>query len=389
MKHFISILICIFAFEELLADTFPFIPKSPNHDLLDLDLDLDDMEYERDFHGDSLIPQLLFPRDEPRNFVQLPDQSGHFEVVPRALVRECRRNASSYEAAADMKFWFYARHSADDGKPIKLDFDELGLLASRYGFRPELATKILIHGWMGSSESEVMDPLAKAYLEQGDVNVVGVDWEEGADRIWYPTARYHAPAVADVVAAMIEELVGFGQTPDLIGIVGHSLGAHIAGLAGKRTRQKIGFIVGLDPAAPLFRLEKPLERLAAGDAQYVEVIHTNGKALGIFENIGKVDIYPNGGSNQPGCEFPDLACSHQRAVEYFRESLKVKNFANRCVNVNELGERCSLGRATLGGFETRGMRSKPRGVYYMNTAESRPFLKDVKRVVAPMVPHYH
>lgn len=381
----VVILPCFLGFVGVLADNFPLNASFVNDDL---DLDLDDMEYERDFLGDSLIPQLLFPRDEPRNFVQLPDQTGQFEVVPRSLVLESRRSASSYEAVGDMKFWFYARYN-EDGKPVKLDFEELGLLVSRYGYRSELATKILIHGWMGSSESEVMDPLAKAYLEQGDVNVIGVDWEEGADRIWYPTARYHAPAVAEVVADMIEKLIGFGQTPDQIGIVGHSLGAHIAGLAGKKTRQKIGFIVGLDPAAPLFRLEKPSERLASGDAQYVEVIHTNGKALGMFQDIGKVDIYPNGGSNQPGCEWPDLACSHQRAVEYFRESLKVKNFANRCANIVDLSEKCSLGRATLGGFETRGMRSKPRGVYYMDTAESSPFLKDVKRVVAPMVPHYH
>lgn len=35
-------------------------------------------------------------------------------------------------------------------------------------------------------------------------------------------------------------------------LVGHSLGAHISGYAGKYTNGTLGIIVGLDPAAPLF-----------------------------------------------------------------------------------------------------------------------------------------
>lgn len=53
-------------------------------------------------------------------------------------------------------------------------------------------------------------------------------------------------------------------------------------MTGKNVhRGKIGTIFGLDPAGPLFSVNNPAERLASGDASYVEGIHTNGRANGI------------------------------------------------------------------------------------------------------------
>lgn len=51
--------------------------------------------------------------------------------------------------------------------------------------------------------------------------------------------------------------------------------------AGKKvTCGKIPKITGLDAAKPLFDVNQPHKRLDAGDAKYVEVIHTNGGLLG-------------------------------------------------------------------------------------------------------------
>lgn len=46
--------------------------------------------------------------------------------------------------------------------------------------------------------------------------------------------------------------------------------------------------------------------LDPGDAEFVEVIHTNGGSLwtgdlGVDKPVGHVDYYPNGGTNHPGC----------------------------------------------------------------------------------------
>ncbi len=48
------------------------------------------------------------------------------------------------------------------------------------------------------------------------------------------------------------------------------------------------------------------ERLDAGDAEYVECVHTNGIGwvTGIAGNghpICRANFYPNGGGSQPGC----------------------------------------------------------------------------------------
>lgn len=55
------------------------------------------------------------------------------------------------------------------------------------------------------------------------------------------------------------------------------------------------------PAGPLFDANNPSNRLDAGDADYVEVIHTDTQSFGIGYSIGRVDFYPNGGTGQPTC----------------------------------------------------------------------------------------
>lgn len=82
-----------------------------------------------------------------------------------------------------------------------------------------------------------------------------------------------------------------GQDPSKITLIGHSLGAHIAGIAGKQvfeiSGQKVGRITGLDPAGPCFSTIGSDGKLDASDAAYVDVIHTNGGMLGLKESVGK------------------------------------------------------------------------------------------------------
>jgi len=66
---------------------------------------------------------------------------------------------------------------------------------------------------------------------------------------------------------------------------------------------------GLDPASPLFRqmLSASLLSLSSDDATFVDVVHTDGariwsEGFGLFNPIGDVDYFPNGGLDQPGCE---------------------------------------------------------------------------------------
>lgn len=91
-------------------------------------------------------------------------------------------------------------------------------------------------------------------------------------------------------------------------MIGHSLGAHVAGFAGKEvirsTGKKIYWITGLDPAGPLFEipLQNKMNRLSDLDAVYVEVVHSDGGILGFIRPLGHSDFFPNGGKFiQPNC----------------------------------------------------------------------------------------
>lgn len=83
-------------------------------------------------------------------------------------------------------------------------------------------------------------------------------------------------------------------------ILGHSLGAHICGFAGRTFvkespgNQYLPRITGLDPARPCFNQGHKLDGLSRGDAEFVDIIHTNAGALGKRSTIGDADFWPNG-----------------------------------------------------------------------------------------------
>ena len=167
---------------------------------------------------------------------------------------------------------------------------------------------------------------------QEDVNVICVDWSAGAADPNYVRAAVNTRLVGRQVALLIESINNSNdgkKINDKIHIIGFSLGAHVAGFAGHQlknlsritgsklyiiekfreiaiSRKKISSS-GLDPAGPLFEGYDPNVRLDKTDADYVDVIHSNGDSLivggfGTWEPLGHVDFYPNGGRNQRGCQ---------------------------------------------------------------------------------------
>ncbi len=141
-----------------------------------------------------------------------------------------------------------------------------------------------------------------------------------------------------VVGALIAHFVNlicetFSTTNSQFHLIGHSLGAHIMGYAGKKLyNPKVSRITGLDPAGPGFTEDNPLSRLHYLDATKVDIIHSDIaeyllQGLGLKDAIGNVDFYPNGGKLQPGCPATsgfinlvtsvvtnvDISCSHSRS----------------------------------------------------------------------------
>lgn len=90
------------------------------------------------------------------------------------------------------------------------------------------------------------------------------------------------------MAELIDALAMNGMNLQNLTMVGHSLGAHIAGLAGKKlkTCNKVACIIGLDPASVGFNFSKSHKRLAISDADYVQIIHTDGRKYGFSNPLG-------------------------------------------------------------------------------------------------------
>ncbi|CAB3247735.1 unnamed protein product [Arctia plantaginis] len=164
--------------------------------------------------------------------------------------------------------------------------------------------KIITHGWKSSADKEGVEDIKTAYLETKNVKVITIDWSEVADSI-YPWVAYQAKGIGAKVAQFISALhKRYNITGKQFHLIGHSLGAHIMGIAASRSNFTVDRITGLDPARPLFEYPsfKHLENLDPSDADFVDVIHTCCGVLGYEAPTGTVDFYPNSGfPPQPGC----------------------------------------------------------------------------------------
>ncbi|XP_053959303.1 phospholipase A1 VesT1.02-like [Anastrepha ludens] len=196
-------------------------------------------------------------------------------------------------------------------------------------FNKNNPTKIIIHGWQSNAKSDLITLIRDAYLSKGDYNIIAVDWSDKAETINYIVSASHVAEVGAQVAGFIDFLYQEGGLSfETLHVIGHSLGAHISGFAGKNVEYgTIERITGLDPALPLFSYDKPAKRLNQNDAAYVESIQTCGGRLGFLKPIGKGAFYPNGGKSQPGCGI-DLVgtCAHSRSYIYFAEAVRKDDF---------------------------------------------------------------
>lgn len=246
-----------------------------------------------------------------------------------------------------------------------------------------------------------------AYIQHNDYNVIVIDWSKISIRpyIW---ASRRVKMVGIFVSSMIDFLAKHGLDPSQTALIGHSLGAHVSGLAARNCKGEIKYVVGkflshkkesfentaklivsiritwrksiisgLDPALPGFHLAGPGSRISSGDANYVEIIHTNGGLLGFLAAIGDVDFFPNGGSKQIGCLI-DVggACSHARSYRFYAESVTSDvGFHGRSCNTFlrwKLGF-CKKGHTSIMGGHKR--RFNANGNYFLTTRSIFPFAK--------------
>uniref|UniRef100_A0A1A9X5G7 Lipase domain-containing protein n=1 Tax=Glossina brevipalpis TaxID=37001 RepID=A0A1A9X5G7_9MUSC len=328
-------------------------------------------------------------------------------------------------------FLLYTTKTFDNPKNIDLNEPEA---LQHMGINPKGKLFFISHGYLETADIDWMLEMGQTLLKhepEGQAAVILIDWGNGSSPPYVQAVaniRLVGAITAHVIHMIYEEL----SLTDLskVHIIGHSLGSHLAGYAGYHLQKdfglKVGRITGLDPAAPLFAETHSIVRLDRSDAHFVDVIHTDGNllgGLGLYQRLGHVDFYPNGGMDNPGCdgrlqeymrnskntivenmqEF--VGCNHVRSYQFFIESIKnncpfmgitcesYEGFkAGKCSRCNENGHLCMrMGYHSYEDYSKLLKRnkistSKPP-IMYLITGDQPPFCRHHYKITVRVAGH--
>nr|CAD7405006.1 unnamed protein product [Timema poppensis] len=306
----------------------------------------------------------------------------------------------------DVNLLLYTRSNPTNPTTLRTGVD-----SSLGEFNPRHETVFVIHGWTSNPSS--VSAITNGFVATGrDYNVIVVDWS-GPASPGYVTAVGNAREVGQIIATFIDYLASKGLSTSWIDIIGFSLGAQVAGIAGFRvTAGTVGRVTGLDPAGPLFYTASSENKLDSADGDFVQVIHTNGGVQGYKNAIGHADFFPNGGSSQPGCgvdlqgtwllvsygpwfymslirdvgseelwplvlhvSYQGRSCAHHRAPAFYAESIARSTpfTATECGSYSDFSNnKCeSRPTAVMGAYTPSSGHA--RGSFYLDTNNDSPY----------------
>ncbi|XP_053661726.1 uncharacterized protein LOC128710859 [Anopheles marshallii] len=283
----------------------------------------------------------------------------------------------------------YWANGTNDTVSIPVSTGMSSSLLKTFGDLSNRTVRVIVHGFGANCGLVWIYEMRTALMAVENCTVICVDWENGAKLPNYVRAAANTRLVGRQLALLLRLLRTHNDLRlSRVHLIGFSLGSHVAGFAGaefassgtpppvepppdgandllvrsaiddtgtesttaqqptERPANTAGLwrITGLDPAGPLFEAQPPEVRLDAGDARYVDVIHSNGEnlilgGLGSWQPMGTVDYYPNGGRVQHGCTnlfvgaVTDIIwappttvegrslCNHRRAYKFFIDSV--------------------------------------------------------------------
>lgn len=156
---------------------------------------------------------------------------------------------SFWDAPNDVFFTLFTQRNPTTGQ--RLERSTASIQGSQWNIGS--GVRFTIHGWGGNGVGGINSALRPQYLANGNHNVVAVDWS-AANSANYVTSRNRVAAAGEAIASFVEWLHMNGFITNLqtqVVFAGHSLGAHVAGHAGKALQGRCSAIFGLDPAGKL------------------------------------------------------------------------------------------------------------------------------------------
>uniref|UniRef100_A0A8D9E509 Pancreatic lipase-related protein 2 n=2 Tax=Cacopsylla melanoneura TaxID=428564 RepID=A0A8D9E509_9HEMI len=326
-------------------------------------------------------------------------------VVPKSY--ECPKS----DLSQNITFYLYSSKIQDRFQ--LLPNNKSNLIQS--GLNPGTGTKLITHGFNESpGYCNSTSTIIKAFKNHTDFNLILIDWSDlsGTKATDYPlVVSCLKSGLAAYVGSFIKYLIGEGGVDkEKMHLIGHSLGAHLLGIATHQLDFKIPRITALDPAGPFFDHVAPkADKLDKDDALIVDVIHTNSLILGSEGPDGTFDFYANGGTAQPNCSVHKVAgqnvavdswsvftsvvgsilhnalvsavttggCDHARSYQIFAKSINPSNkfLCSQCNTVQQARNQKCEGKMGYAGYYLN--KTEP-GVYYLNTDPYRFPNLDIK-----------
>ncbi|XP_031628396.1 hepatic triacylglycerol lipase-like [Contarinia nasturtii] len=302
-----------------------------------------------------------------------------FEVVYSTINSFCSAALSTESvkprSTPNITNMYYVLKVGDRNITVPLNKPQQLWLKKEFNIRFPLV--LLITGWTTNvnESNSALDAIYSAYRCRGNVNFVAVDTAGFVDTL-YTWSAFNTEEIGKVISESLEYLVRTYPVQK-IHLIGHSLGAHIAGSAGRNFYYKTGKLIpritALDAANPCFNSGENLTGIQRGDAEFVVAIHSNNGGLGKKDPYGDADFYPNGVQPlPPGCY--SMSCAHQRAPEYYAESVYPGNENNfmavKCGSLSSLISNFCPGNPVPMGYATP---QNLKGNYFLKTNEVSPY----------------
>ncbi|RVE46665.1 hypothetical protein evm_008677 [Chilo suppressalis] len=251
---------------------------------------------------------------------------------------------------------------------------------------PKKKTMLIVLGYLDSVNWFITPILGNEYERRG-YNIITIDFERFMTLHYFVSSRIIRP-IGKLIAEVLVQMTQDGLDPAKLEMIGLSLGGHTMSYIAKNYQQltgrNISKLTGLDPAGPCFRHLPPEDRLAASDADFVEVMHFNIEGYGMAARMGHVDIYVNGGEFQPGNLYLlpcSSLCSHFKLLLVWLASMKNPDqfIALKCDSIQQARDAECYSRQPM---ETNLLGPKVnqsvQGIFYLSTSPGYPYFLGTK-----------
>ncbi|KAI5643377.1 lipase domain-containing protein [Phthorimaea operculella] len=246
-------------------------------------------------------------------------------------------------------------------------------------------TIIITHGEGGQVDGRYITNMVNAYILTH--NVMLLDWTEEAQVLFgiaflsyvvsnAPSAEKIGYDFGACLCALVK--AGLGE----YFLVGHSLGAHLMGAAGRHSKQlgcEVGRIIGLDPSKNGLFIVTALDFTCA---IYVFCLHTDPNGYGDPKAVCTVDVYPNYAvyTIQPGCTEKanfvtineNTTCSHDYSWRLIIASRSYSNLLIAQGAASGPAWQCGRGNGKV-AYITVEVQPGVSGKFYLRTNATYPY----------------